>query len=768
MKENIGTKQENFCFTDIISAVVQQLIIGVFGFLGSRASVMGQFAPFGIAFAAGMPKKYIAAAGVGAALGYFIPAVEGSGFRYFAAVFAVCTIRLLLGGIGKLDKKAFLSAATAFAASLATALATIAGGDFSPAFAAIESVLAAAGAYFINRTAVIGKRERAGLNAEQLACTIMSANIILMGLYPLTLNGISLGRILAALCILMVARYSRAAGGAVAGCVVSVFVMLGGTQYHSAALIFAVGGLLCGIFSLLGKIVEAVIFTVWASVGALFFSQTGPSYIILCEATFASALFILMPSTLSVKFGKFFSPPANIPSLDGLKRALTMRLFFASEALEDVCETVREVSNELSLINAPDFDWVIGNVHDDACRGCSLCSYCWQRKQKETRDAILYMTKLIKGGEEHPDSGAPDEWRERCLRPSRVGNATHRFYSEYAAKVAAETRIEEIRGVVSDQFDGISSMLFDLATEFEKSETFDTSMAAAVSDALKDIDIRVSDCACRTDKYGRISIEMRLCLPQTAIINRMDILRIVEGVVGRDFEPPTVNRTKGEAFIMLCEKANLTVQVGVAQLNCKDGAVCGDAYTTFNDGKGRSILLLSDGMGTGGRAAVDGAMTCGLMERLLKAGFGYDCALSIVNSCLLFKSTDESLATVDVACIDLFTGKTDLLKVGAAPTVIRRNGRTGKAQSTSLPVGILRDVGFDRASVNLRAGDVLLLMSDGATQEGTDWICAELEAFRNTSAQHFAERLATAARKRRRDGHDDDITVIVALLEKAV
>jgi len=140
----------------------------------------------------------------------------------------------------------------------------------------------------------------------------------------------------------------------------------------------------------------------------------------------------------------------------------------------------------------------------------------------------------------------------------------------------------------------------------------------------------------------------------------------------------------------------------------------------------------------------------------------------IVNSSMLFKSSDETLATVDISCIDLYTGAVELLKAGAAPTVIRRSGRTGKAQSTSLPAGILREASFDRANVSLKAGDIILMMSDGATASGTDWICAVLEDFKNGSAQQLAEKIAADARRRRTDGHDDDITVMAAILEKAV
>jgi stage II sporulation protein E len=172
-------------------------------------------------------------------------------------------------------------------------------------------------------------------------------------------------------------------------------------------------------------------------------------------------------------------------------------------------------------------------------------------------------------------------------------------------------------------------------------------------------------------------------------------------------------------------------------------------------------------MGTGGRAAVDGAMASGLMSRLLKAGFDFDAALKILNSSMLFKSTDESLATVDIAEIDLFTGRTRLLKAGAAPTIIRRSGRAGKAQSTSLPAGILRGVTFDKAVITIKKGDIVLMMSDGAASEGTEWISAEIEGWGDGSAQALAERISKCARRRRTDKKEDDITVIAAILKTA-
>ena len=56
------------------------------------------------------------------------------------------------------------------------------------------------------------------------------------------------------------------------------------------------------------------------------------------------------------------------------------------------------------------------------------------------------------------------------------------------------------------------------------------------------------------------------------------------------------------------------------------------------------------------------------MSKLIKSGLGFDCALQIVNSALMVKSGDESLATLDIICIDLCTGIADLMNAGAPAT----------------------------------------------------------------------------------------------------
>lgn len=89
--------------------------------------------------------------------------------------------------------------------------------------------------------------------------------------------------------------------------------------------------------------------------------------------------------------------------------------------------------------------------------------------------------------------------------------------------------------------------------------------------------------------------------------------------------------------------------------------------------------------------------------------------------------------------MDLFTGRAEFYKAGAAPTFLVKNGRAGYVQSDSLPAGILEGAAFEKSSLTLREGDRLVLVSDGVTATGADWVKSQLEAGAELSAQQLAE-----------------------------
>lgn len=763
----ISNKIESYSVKELVTATLIHFFVALGGAAASRAIVLDRLLPFGLSFLAGSSLTFTPAAAIGVFLGYFFPAVGNGGFRYIASLFALVAIKLLLSNYKKIVSNPIFLTVISLLANLITAAVALKSMETTILDVITESVLCAMGTFFIAKSFTAFSRSTAGLSSDELATALISISIIISGLNHFELSGISLGRILSVALILTASKYGGIISGAVSGIAVSLTLTLSSISGNiGVALAFA--GLIAGLFASLGKYAQVAVVIIFSFIGSVTTADTILITRTITEAVIGSALFLTLPRKAGITLGKIFSSNPKLAVPFGFKKSLTMRLELASNALKDVSETVEQVSEELSKINAPDFGTVISAVERDACAGCKLRVHCWESRRNDTINAILEMTKAVKQGECSPETVAPTEFKGRCIRVSRVANATYKRYSDYASHIAAESRIDEVRSVVSDQFNGISSMLYDLSVDFNNDEKFDNSAAENAVAALKNLDIRVDEACSRVDKFGRMTLEFKLKKTPELIINKLQVMKIVSIVCERDFDIPSVSEVGGDVFIVLNEHADLTVDIGVEQLCASGSNMCGDAYKYFLDGRGHFIMILSDGMGTGGRAAVDGAMASGLMSRLLKAGFGYDCSLKILNSSMLFKSTDESLATVDIASIDLYTGQTELYKAGAAPTIVRRSGKTGKAQSTSLPAGILRDIGFDKAAVKCKCGDIVVLMSDGATGAGTDWIRAEIESWQDGSAQALSERLCECAKRRRNDNHEDDITVMVAILKKSV
>ncbi len=746
--------------------VAGQLGFFLFGLCSGHATLLQAMCPFGIAAVAAAPLSALYSTAAGAFYAYLLLLLQGGAFRYMASVVAVLAIRWILKTAKAGQKGAVAPCLSAFGVLLCTGLVTAGNQLHGVLLALCEALLAGGGAYFM-QVAQNTKGRLRGCSGQELAALLLTLGIGLVGLFPFTLWGVSPGRCLGFLLLFAAARYGRASAGAVAGIVMGCAFALTGCG-SLPAFLCAAGGMLCGAVAPLGKIAVVLSFASAGLVSTVLDGASAITLSLLTESILAAVVFLLLPKAWLVRVAALFSPPAELTELEGLRKTLVMRLKFAAGALTGVSKTVDEIGERLSQRDTPDFESVLKEVESDACRGCTLCTHCWEHSKPQTVEALLAMADAFRRGQPVQLAELPPVFAERCLRKERVENALCTHYGNFSSRLAAERRITEMREVVADQFAGISDMLEDLAEEMDCSQSYDTLLADKVATALSGLGIGVSACGCVLDQYDRLQIEIRLREPPALPFHRARVLSVLETVCERALDPPCINRVGNTYYITLCEKAVFAVDYAVCSHTSAGKKICGDTAECFYDGRGHLCMVVSDGMGTGGRAAVDSAMASGLMTRLLKAGFGYDCSLRIVNSAMLFKSTDESLATVDITAIDLFTGSCSLYKAGAAPTLVRRNGRTGRACCTSLPAGILREVGFDRATVTLKAGDIVLMLSDGAVNDGTDWICAELESFTDGTAKQLAEKIAEGARRRRSDGHEDDITVVAALLDRAI
>ena len=740
----------------------------VMGFLLSRAVVFNSFLPFGTAFCSGIKKEYSFSALFGIILGS-ISTVNGVlGGIYIGASIVAIALKWLISL--SFDNDSLVSMISCASGTFFSLICALFSQDFSNNTlirGICEMLLSTGIAYFISiAIGLINSGKRASkMTIEELCSALVGIAVITLSATPYEILGVSISRIISFLIILIASKFGSETMGTVCGVVLGFTMGIAYTDYPMIIGSYALSGLICGIFSKISKYIGIISSIICVAISSLGFFESKAQAIILFEVMISATAFLFLPKKMSNSFAEFFTPEAQMMRVEGLRRNLIMRMKFASDALTDVSETVEEVAEKLAKVNSPSIYDVFINTENEACKVCGLRIHCYETLKDRTYESFLAMTRTIRKTGKIDSRDYPESWVKRCIEPDNVAKSLAKYFDEYENRCNAQLRIMQIRSVVSDQMSGLADMLFDMADELNVSERYDTSASNMIDSSLRKMGLTPSDVCCKINSSGRMTVE--ICVPSATSINKIRLNNISQKACGRKFNPPIIVNAGAKTLITLTEQAYYNVDIGVMQFCSGGEKMCGDSYSYFTDGLGRTVMLISDGMGSGGRAAVDSAMVSGLMNRLLKAGFGFECSLKLLNSAMMFKSCDESLATVDITAIDLFSGQTDFYKAGSPETIVIKGKHTGRAKCTAFPAGIVREVSFDKTTSMLDDGDVVVMLSDGVCDVEGDWIEKTVKNCKGQSAQAMAENIAEMAQRRRNDGHDDDITVMVGIVNKA-
>lgn len=157
----------------------------------------------------------------------------------------------------------------------------------------------------------------------------------------------------------------------------------------------------------------------------------------------------------------------------------------------------------------------------------------------------------------------------------------------------------------------------------------------------------------------------------------------------------------------------LTLEVGTATRSRSGEEVTGDCYVSRALPGGRHVLALSDGMGSGVSALQESHAALSLMVESLRAGYTRAQALDMVNTLMLMCMGREMYATMDLCVCDLHSGETAFEKLGACASYVVRAGEVRAIGADTLPVGVLPQVEAQSLRMTLKAGDVVVMLTDG-------------------------------------------------------
>ena len=742
---------------------VLNLVYFACGVLVSRGAVLGTLAPFGASYAAAVPKERLLPALIGTAMGYVILNPTDS-FRYIAVMIAIGGVRWLVSDIKAIRQSRLFAPLAAFIPIFATGVALLFGSTSTMSqFASciIEATLAGAAAYFFSVSVRLAgdKRSLAAFTGQETACLVMTGCVLMLALGGLAIERVSFGRILAVIAILLCARYGGVQGGSVSGIATGAVFSLANFDQGFICGGYAFGGLMAGLFAGVGKIACALAFMLANSLMSLAFGSGEVPAAVFIESLIGSVIFTLIPKEVGSFIAPVFVKEPSAELGDTVKQNVILRLGAASRAIVNIRGDVEQVSKHMEELYAPSFDSVCEKVAAEVCAGCGLRMYCYEHEGGVTKDDFFRLEEYLaaKGCVEERD--LEKAFVKSCCKKGEIADAMTRHYRLLTASREAQRRVAEIRGAVAGQFAGVSDILSDLSHEFENSLRCDSEAADRVMEQLSQLGAIPQRAVCLIAENGRMRVELELSA-KGGPLKAGEISREVGKACGRRFDLPTLSEAGGVIRAALCEMPVYDLEIGSDQHIANHGKLCGDCIDYFNDGMGSTYALICDGMGTGGRAAVDGNMAVSSMGRLLRAGMTPDSALQIVNTALMIKSEDESLSTVDLAAVDLYSGMLTLKKAGAAATYIRRGGRVIMREMPSLPAGILNNIRFATDTIKLSEGDMIVMISDGAATNDDKWLERLIRTWHNGSAQELARAVVEESIRRSEGSREDDITAV--------
>ena len=461
-----------------------------------------------------------------------------------------------------------------------------------------------------------------------------------------------------------------------------------------------------------------------------------------------------------------FPPPAPPVQTQGLSGA-ARRLAGVADTLSDIADTVNAVCTRQMPPKGENFDFVVEHIARTTCQTCTRRSRCWVRGYATAMDGLYQLKPTLESRGRVEVEDLPGQLSV-CIHPADLCTAANHGYRLWRSRRQTRARASMLRTALTEQYSAMAGALAQLAGKLGQAGLPDPRREEKVAQLFAGLGLDALECSVTSDLAGRLTAAVTIARTRFTEEEIKALTAEVSRICRRDMDLPEVTHCRTVTMLTFGERPLFTATFGTAGRPAKGQNVSGDALDCFCDTSGRAQLLLCDGMGTGRAAAVDGQMAARLTGQLLRAGFAAESAARLVNVALGLKSAEqESGATLDLLTVDLYTGRAGLFKAGAAPSFLVRGGLPRMLEGASLPMGVLESLVGRSTTFALDSGDWVVLVSDGALTDGTEWLTQQLQlcARLGHTPQQAAETIADAAA--RAGEKQDDITVAVFALGKA-
>lgn len=232
-----------------------------------------------------------------------------------------------------------------------------------------------------------------------------------------------------------------------------------------------------------------------------------------------------------------------------------------------------------------------------------------------------------------------------------------------------------------------------------------------------------------------------------------------------------VSLGRGYKLFIFEDEPSFTVLSAVSRAVKEGERISGDNFSVEEYSQNQMAAMISDGMGSGEQACRDSRWVIEFMEKFMEAGFSREKALIMVNGAFFSQNPGGSLTTLDICSIDLLNGEADFFKAGAAASFLKRGINVEEIAADTLPLGSVEEISSMQLMLQLRDGDMLVMVSDGITdafgEAGTRQLRDTIAKIGYVNPKEFADCLLKRAIGCQGGHIRDDMTVLAMYINKS-
>jgi stage II sporulation protein E len=520
-----------------------------------------------------------------------------------------------------------------------------------------------------------------------------------------------------------------------------------------------VGILIASLFGKKNRLMCYLIFAAVVSVGSLYSGYNLLTVPTLLDIIVGIVLCTFIPLE---RISRKSSDEKYSAAMDiSLKNMVESKLGCASDCLMQIADTINELSDTKNESSSYSDGEILSGVCDKICFKCSQKLYCWSDRYSDTTDAFYKSIKHIKLGHTDPKDIFPSYFLSKCTNALEIMTMVSDSLKETAQKKISGRNMTAAKSAIVESYRCLSYLLNEVSDEITSMESIDADGLTVFSEILENYEIKDAHGVCERHDSGKFKFrfEGSDVAPKTIAKIKSDL----EESFGIKLSAAHISKKKDGCEIEFSEAHIFSIE-GAALQNCnRKEKVCGDSFKTFTSKSGNHFSVLCDGMGSGKNAAIDAIMCSEALSEMLLADIPIKSVMKIVNSMIESKSEDESSCAIDVLKIDSYTGEAHIIKAGGVVSIIKQDGKIKKVIGESMPIGILSEIQLFEKKLKLRSGDVVLTVSDGALELGTEWLEGILFSDRSGDPKEISKKIERELIKSIH-AFSDDISILITAI----